>query len=245
MITKALSIKQPFVEAILLGLKTIEYRTINTNIRGAVYLYASQTPSDDESFERYGLAPGSCKCGAIEITGSSYNPDNDFFEWSLANPVRFDAPLYSSKKPQPVWWLPELEGNNMKNEICDVCGKPGVMVSWPHSREYYDGETTQTIPDGTLALCADERGACGPICDDCYDARAKEESRRYMVVGTGSVDTRAFWISEINSEEMEAESCASAEETFEKYLRGKKIVEVRKAETETEKAEYGEWMPVE
>jgi hypothetical protein len=38
---RALSIRQPHIEAILRGVKKIEYRSIRTNIRERVYLYAS------------------------------------------------------------------------------------------------------------------------------------------------------------------------------------------------------------
>lgn len=44
-ITRAISIRQPFVELILRGLKKREYRSKPTNIRERVYLYASLKPA--------------------------------------------------------------------------------------------------------------------------------------------------------------------------------------------------------
>jgi predicted transcriptional regulator len=38
---RALSVRQPFAEQIMLGTKKIEYRSMKTNIRGRVYIYAS------------------------------------------------------------------------------------------------------------------------------------------------------------------------------------------------------------
>jgi len=44
MIKRAISIRQPWVEQILRGIKKKEYRDIPTNIRERVYLYASLKP---------------------------------------------------------------------------------------------------------------------------------------------------------------------------------------------------------
>ena len=41
---RALSIRQPYAEMILRGIKVIQYRPMLTNIRGRVYIYASQKP---------------------------------------------------------------------------------------------------------------------------------------------------------------------------------------------------------
>lgn len=44
----ALSIKQPWAEYILLGVKTREYRSWNTGVRGTVYIHASKIPDKAE-----------------------------------------------------------------------------------------------------------------------------------------------------------------------------------------------------
>ncbi len=46
-ITRAISIRQPYVELILQGKKWQEFRSRRTHLRGRVYLYASMTPKDD------------------------------------------------------------------------------------------------------------------------------------------------------------------------------------------------------
>src|SRR2546426_5287471 len=43
--SRAISIRQPLVELILRGIKKKEYRTVPTNIRERVFLYASLRPS--------------------------------------------------------------------------------------------------------------------------------------------------------------------------------------------------------
>jgi hypothetical protein len=49
-ITRALSVRQPYIELILSGRKTIEYRSRRTNVRERVYLYASTFPGPAEAF---------------------------------------------------------------------------------------------------------------------------------------------------------------------------------------------------
>ena len=44
---RALSVCQPFAEQILSGEKRIEYRSLPTNIRGRVYIYASKRERKD------------------------------------------------------------------------------------------------------------------------------------------------------------------------------------------------------
>ena len=54
----ALSIRQPHVEQILRSKKKIEYRNMPTNKRERVYVYASKTPADQESWDEIGLRSG-------------------------------------------------------------------------------------------------------------------------------------------------------------------------------------------
>ena len=48
---RALNIRQPHAEAIMRGVKRIEYRTISTKIRETIYIYASlgRYPKVEES----------------------------------------------------------------------------------------------------------------------------------------------------------------------------------------------------
>lgn len=60
----ALSIRQPWVELILQGRKTIEVRTWNTNYRGRLLLHASRAV-DCDACNRFGLEPSGLTIGAI------------------------------------------------------------------------------------------------------------------------------------------------------------------------------------
>jgi len=64
MITHAISIRQPYVELILRGIKKAEYRSRPTNVRGRVYLYASVSPADTPlAGVRRKRGPASCPPG--------------------------------------------------------------------------------------------------------------------------------------------------------------------------------------
>jgi hypothetical protein len=55
---RALSIHQPYAELILRGKKKSEYRSMPTNIRGRVYIYAALMPGLLEEFEKLKSKPG-------------------------------------------------------------------------------------------------------------------------------------------------------------------------------------------
>jgi hypothetical protein len=71
----ALGIRQPWAELILRGVKTIEVRVVPTNVRGAIYVYASRKPGEGENVERastmHGLdaakLPRGVLIGTVEI----------------------------------------------------------------------------------------------------------------------------------------------------------------------------------
>lgn len=108
---RALSIRQPHAEAILRGVKKIEYRSKATKIRGRIYIYASlgRYPEDDEAemMKNYGIKDVSCDdlprgvlIGTVELF------DCDDGDWQLKDPERLDAQLKPTKHPQPVWFNP-------------------------------------------------------------------------------------------------------------------------------------------
>lgn len=107
---RALSIRQPYVEQILRGIKKVEYRSVPTNIRGRVYLYASLTPSL-EAFEEMGAKPGDFPTGLlvgtveiVDCTGGGKD-----YQWHLAHPERLAQPIAPQTHPQPVWFKPFTE----------------------------------------------------------------------------------------------------------------------------------------
>lgn len=107
-IVRALSIRQPYVELILQGRKTIEYRSRATNVRERVYLYAGKLPGPAEAFEEASLKweslPMGLLVGSVEITGCAWG--GEWYEWRLARPRRLRRPLKPERKPQPSFFFP-------------------------------------------------------------------------------------------------------------------------------------------
>jgi hypothetical protein len=102
---RAISVRQPYAEQILRGTKRFEYRSIRTNIRERVYIYASLRPADDtEPTECQGL-PRGVIVGTVEIAGCGED-GNGGFAWVLKEPRRLDVPIKPRKQPQPVWFNP-------------------------------------------------------------------------------------------------------------------------------------------
>lgn len=110
-IKRAISIRQPFVEAILDRKKTIEYRSRLTNNRERVYLYASLRPASAEAFDEFGYDSARCPRGAIvgsvEIVDCT-GVEGDY-EIHLANPKRLRTFLKPINQPQPMIWIPQFK----------------------------------------------------------------------------------------------------------------------------------------
>jgi len=112
-IQRAISIRQPFVELILRGVKQEEYRSKPTHIRERVYLYASLQPFEsDEEWKKVGCAPGELAVGlilgSVEIVDCRPDPIGDGYAYVLCNPVRFARALKPLNQPQPVFWRPSF-----------------------------------------------------------------------------------------------------------------------------------------
>jgi hypothetical protein len=98
---RALSIRPPLSELILLGEKTEEYRSRCTHIPERVYLCAGKILHKVENFpeeEAEGL-PRSVIVGSVDIIGC--HEDEDGFVWELASPRRYRNPLVPHGAPQP------------------------------------------------------------------------------------------------------------------------------------------------
>jgi hypothetical protein len=112
MITRAISIRQPWVEQILRGEKRKEYRTKSTRIRERVYLYAALRPDQaPRVWRKLGKEPGALPSGAIvgsvEIVDCRFNPRMERYEYALAKPKRM-RPRLVTNQPQPVFWRPRF-----------------------------------------------------------------------------------------------------------------------------------------
>lgn len=132
---RALSIRQPFVELILRGDKTIEYRSRPTRIVGErFYLYASKQwatggtgskawstdlamPGDGVppwmaelaaglKLWRAGTLPTGVIVGSAVIDRVTEPRGDGLFRWHLAGVERLDAPQKPARHPQPAWFQP-------------------------------------------------------------------------------------------------------------------------------------------
>jgi len=111
---RALSIRQPWAEEILRGVKTIEFRGKITHFRGTVYVYASlgRYRKDEEAtfVEDIGCEidnlPRGLIVGTIDILNCVENKKHKDFEWTLANPKRLKILLKPTNQPNPTWFSP-------------------------------------------------------------------------------------------------------------------------------------------
>ena len=123
----ALGIRQPWAELILRGIKTIEVRTLPTNVRGSIYLYSGKRladiPAAREMMEKHELRLDELVferlVGTVDVVDSRPCASRDAAAacvppkllrgkqaWRLANPVRLDEPLTIRFRPYGVWFYP-------------------------------------------------------------------------------------------------------------------------------------------
>jgi hypothetical protein len=110
-ITRAISIRQPYVELILRGEKREEYRSRPTNVRERVWIYASLTPADDpKAWTQVGVSPADLPAGGIvgsvEIIDCHWNGTH--YAYTLREPRRLARPREVQNQPQPVFWKPRF-----------------------------------------------------------------------------------------------------------------------------------------
>ena len=87
---KCLFVRAPFAGWIVDGVKTVEYRTRSTNIRGKIGIVQSKSGT---------------VIGVAEITGCEWNDELEHYEWKLANAARFAVPVPFPPKNGAVVWI--------------------------------------------------------------------------------------------------------------------------------------------
>ncbi len=124
---RALSVRQPWAELILLGHKSIEVRSQRTNIRERVYIYTGRNKIEAEEEARIaakfcidvdGLPRGDL-VGTVEIVGCRPLERSDstpacfkiaeasgFYAWLLERPERAGNLQKPKKYPKPVFFNP-------------------------------------------------------------------------------------------------------------------------------------------
>ena len=114
---RALSIRQPYAELILRGIKTIEYRSRPTKIIGErFYIYASKgsgqpsavsgqpQPADIPDAPR-GVIVGTAVVSHV-TNGGPPGAMGGAYEWHLTQVRRLPKPRRPKRQPQPVWFRP-------------------------------------------------------------------------------------------------------------------------------------------
>ncbi len=110
---RAISIRQPWVEMILRGLKTNEYRDVPTNIRGRVYIYASLRAADEQwAWTKIKATPDDLPkgkiVGTVEVVGCRWDSRKNCYAYALERPKRLRHPRVAKNQPNPIWWIPEF-----------------------------------------------------------------------------------------------------------------------------------------
>ena len=124
---RALSVRQPWAELILLGHKTIEVRSRRTNLRERVYIYAGLNriePQEEARIaDQFGIdvegLPRGVLVGTVAIVGCLPLKKDDgeaacfdiadtdgFYAWLLARPQRAEEPVKPTRQPQPMFFNP-------------------------------------------------------------------------------------------------------------------------------------------
>ena len=106
---RAIAIRQPYIEAILLGKKKYEYRSRPTQIRGRVYLYASLGEGSYEDFRSLeklkDTLPRGMIVGSVEIV-DCVEFGRDDYGYKLKNPKRYRKHFKPREQAQPCWFFP-------------------------------------------------------------------------------------------------------------------------------------------
>ncbi len=111
----ALSLKQPYAEAITRGILSILNRSQSTTIRGRIYIYASAKRLDSRQeadlISEFGLGdlpcddiPGGVIIGTVVLSKCVAN--NEKFDWHFQNPNHFKNPKPAKQQPTSVWFDP-------------------------------------------------------------------------------------------------------------------------------------------
>ena len=124
---RALSVRQPWAELILLGHKTIEVRSRRTNLRERVFIYAALNRIEQAEEVRiaaqFGIdvdgLPRGVLVGTVAIVGCMPLKQDDsqaacfeiaeidgFYGWLLARPQRTEELVKPKNQPQPMFFNP-------------------------------------------------------------------------------------------------------------------------------------------
>lgn len=122
---KTLSVKQPWADLLVSGLKDIENRTWATKYRGKLLIHASTRPDkglfDNLTFDQLYSLPrtyiSNCNLqygsiiGMVELIDCVQNDksvwaENGVYNWKLKNAIKFDKPITNVKGSLMFWDFP-------------------------------------------------------------------------------------------------------------------------------------------
>ena len=124
---RALSVRQPWTELIILGHKTIEVRSRRTHLRERVFIYASKNriePAEEARIaQEYGIdvdgLPRGVLVGTVYIVGCLPLKEDDsqaacfqittphgFYAWLMARPERAEELVTPKNQPLPMFFDP-------------------------------------------------------------------------------------------------------------------------------------------
>jgi hypothetical protein len=124
---RALSVRQPWAELILLGHKTIEVRSRRTHLRERVFIYAPKNriePAEEARItQEYGIdvdgLPRGVLVGTVKIEGCmplkqdespaacfEITETHGFYAWHLARPERADELVKPKNQPHALFFNP-------------------------------------------------------------------------------------------------------------------------------------------
>jgi len=113
----ALSVRQPWAELIILGIKNVEFRSKATTYRGPAYIYASKGMSEEEAedaFWNLGMVdfmfkelPRGVILGKVEIHDCE-QLDEGQWGWLVGGLELYDEPIDppADVQPLPTFWYP-------------------------------------------------------------------------------------------------------------------------------------------
>jgi hypothetical protein len=116
-ITHAISIRQPWAELIIRGVKVREFGSVPTHIRGRIYVYAGLRTRPIHEYLEFGLKradlPTGVLIGTVDVVDCEQiyqheDQDNRYarFAYLLAHPRRLTRPREPENHPQPIWFRP-------------------------------------------------------------------------------------------------------------------------------------------
>lgn len=112
-VVHAISIRQPWAELILRGVKTKEFRSRPTRIRERVYLYASLRPAKAPAAwrrvgKRRGELPAGLIVGSVEIVDCRWDNTERGYAYVLRRPGRLRRYRHPENQPMPAFWRPKF-----------------------------------------------------------------------------------------------------------------------------------------